>query len=111
MMRATIPALLVAVLFLGPLVTIVPFAEAAVDPSVFGSGVGRFQSLYSGDLDGDGAHEVIFGSYEGRVVQLQFRAGDFFVEWRSPKMADRCWGLRVGDCDDDGRNEIVVGDG
>jgi len=110
-MRATVSSLLVAALLLGPLASIVPSVQAAVDPSVFGSGVGRFQSLYSGDLDGDGAHEVLFGSYEGRVVQLQYRAGDFFVEWQSPKMGDRCWGLRVGDCDDDGRNEIVVGDG
>jgi len=110
-MRATLMTILVTALLLGPLISIVPSVQAAVDPSVFGSGVGRFQSLYSGDLDGDGAHEVLFGSYEGRVVQLQYRAGDFFVEWQSPKMGDRCWGLRVGDCDDDGRNEIVVGDG
>jgi hypothetical protein len=109
--RATVPAVFVTALLLGPCISVMPFVQAAVDPSVFGSGVGRFQSLYSGDLDGDGAHEVLFGSYEGRVVQLQYRAGDFFVEWQSPKMGDRCWGLRVGDCDNDGRNEIVVGDG
>ena len=93
------------------LATIAPTAGAVVDPDLLGSGCGRFQALYAGDIDGDGAHEVLFGNYEGYIIQLQYRAGDLFVEWESPQHGERCWGLAVGDCDDDGETEIVVGDG
>jgi hypothetical protein len=86
-------------------------AMAVVDPDVFRSGCGRFQSLYSGDIDGDGHHEVLFGTYEGYVVQMQFRAGDFTLEWESPMHGERAWGLAVGDVDLDGETEIVIGDG
>ena len=86
-------------------------ASAVVEPEVFRSGCGRFQSLYAGDCDGDGAHEVLFGTYEGYIVQLQYRASDFSLEWESPQHGERAWGLAVGDCDDDGDVEIVVGDG
>jgi len=88
-----------------------PMATATVDPDVLRSGCGRFQSLHVGDVDGDGYTEVLFGTYEGYVVQLQFRAGDLTVEWESPRHSERCWGLAVGDCDDDGDLELVVGDG
>jgi hypothetical protein len=88
-----------------------PVASATVEPEVFRSGCGRFQSLHVGDIDGDGYVEMLFGTYEGVIVQLQHRAGDFTVEWESPVHNERAWGLAVGDCDDDGENEIVVGDG
>jgi outer membrane protein assembly factor BamB len=89
----------------------IPVASATVEPDVFRSGCGRFQSLHVGDVDGDGNTELLFGTYEGVIVQLQHRAGDFTVEWESPDHSERAWGLTVGDCDDDGDNEIVVGDG
>jgi hypothetical protein len=110
--RRVAPGLAVA-LMLAPalLAALAPTAVAEVEPDLLGSGCGRFQSLYAGDVDGDGAHEVLFGNYEGYIVQLQYRAGDFFVEWQSPQHGERCWGLDVGDCDDDGDVEIVVGDG
>jgi hypothetical protein len=104
-------SLAVAVLLLMTLAVLAPAASAVVDPDVFRSGCGRFQSLYSGDIDGDGYTEILFGTYEGYIVQLQYRAGDLSLEWESPQHNERCWGLAVGDCDDDGEMEIVVGDG
>ena len=101
----------VALLVLMTLASLAPATSAVVDPDVFRSGCGRFQSLYSGDIDGDGYTEILFGTYEGYIVQLQYRAGDLFLEWESPRHNERCWGLAVGDCDDDGEIEIVVGDG
>ena len=110
--RHIAPATIVALMLLpAVLAALAPAASAVVEPDLQGSGCGRFQALFAGDIDGDGAHEVLFGNYEGYVIQLQYRAGDFFVEWESPQHAERCWGLAVGDCDDDGENEIVVGDG
>lgn len=100
-----------AVLLLMVVAVMAPAADAAVDPDVFRSGCGRFQSLHSGDIDGDGYTEILFGTYEGYIVQLQLRAGDFTLEWESPQHSERAWGLAVGDCDDDGEDEIVVGDG
>ncbi len=106
------PTSVIALLLLPSLLVVLsPGGAAVVEPEVFRSGCGRFQSLHAGDIDGDGAHEVLFGTYEGYVVQLQYRAGDFFLEWESPRHGERCWGLAIGDCDDDGENEIVVGDG
>ncbi len=104
-------SLSIAIVLLLAMSVLVPASSATVEPSVFGTGCGRFQSLHVGDIDGDGNTELLFGTYEGYIVQLQHRAGDFTVEWESPKHNERAWGLAVGDCDDDGENEIVVGDG
>jgi hypothetical protein len=93
------------------LVLVASMTSAVVEPEVLRSGCGRFQSLHVGDVDGDGNTEVLFGTYEGYTVQLQYRAGDFTVEWESPQHSERAWGLAVGDCDDDGDLEVVVGDG
>jgi hypothetical protein len=112
MVGNTVPWTILALLVVPSiLVLVLPTAGAEVDPAVFRSGCGRFQSLHSGDVDGDGAHEILFGTYEGYVVQLQYRAGDFFMEWESPKHGERTWGLSVGDTDGDGELELVVGDG
>ena len=104
-------SLSIAIVLLVTMSVVVPAVSATVEPKVFGSGCGRFQSLHVGDIDGDGNTELLFGTYEGYIVQLQHRAGDFTVEWESPEHNERAWGLAVGDCDDDGENEIVVGDG
>ena len=101
----------VAVVLLLAMSIVAPLASAVVEPEVFRSGCGRFQSLHVGDIDGDGNTEILFGTYEGVIVQLQHRAGDFTLEWESPEHHERAWGLAVGDCDGDGENEIVVGDG
>jgi hypothetical protein len=100
-----------AIVLLMSIAATAPLASAVVDPDVFRSGCGRFQSLHVGDIDGDGYTEILFGTYEGYVVQLQHRAGDFTLEWESPEHNERTWGLAVGDCDGDGQEEIVVGDG
>ncbi|UCC92365.1 MAG: VCBS repeat-containing protein, partial [Thermoplasmata archaeon] len=108
MTRWAVPFIMMALLTVAVLA---PISSATVEPEVFRSGTGRFQSLHVGDIDGDGNTELLFGTYEGVVVQLQHRAGDFTVEWESPEHNERAWGLAVGDCDDDGETEIVVGDG
>ena len=99
MSRTLSGTLACALLCLMVAATMAPAASGAVDPDVFRSGCGRFQSLHSGDVDGDGYTEILFGTYEGYVVQLQLRAGDFTLEWESPQHSERCWGLVVGDCE------------
>nr|NIP37112.1 hypothetical protein [Thermoplasmata archaeon]NIS14278.1 hypothetical protein [Thermoplasmata archaeon]NIS22104.1 hypothetical protein [Thermoplasmata archaeon]NIT79984.1 hypothetical protein [Thermoplasmata archaeon]NIU51120.1 hypothetical protein [Thermoplasmata archaeon] len=108
MMRTATALALVVLLALS---VTAPLASGVVEPETLRSGCGRFQSLHVGDIDGDGNTEVLFGTYEGYIVQLQHRAGDFTLEWESPQHNERAWGLAVGDCDDDGDLEIVVGDG
>jgi len=88
-----------------------PVVSGEVSPDVLGSGIGRFNSLLCHDLDGDGRDEIIFGSYEGVVVSAEYNGGDYFVDWQSPRFGTRCWGLAVGQFDDDESVELIVGDG
>lgn len=84
---------------------------AEVPPEALNSGIGRFNSIICEDVDGDGREEILFGSYEGYVVSVEFIEGDYFVDWTSPKFGTRTWGLTVGQFDDDSAIEIIVGDG
>lgn len=86
-------------------------ATAEVDPDSLHSGIGRFNSIVCHDVDNDGRDEILFGSYEGYVVSVEFRDGDYFVDWTSPKFGTRTWGLTVGQFDNDTAVEIIVGDG
>ncbi|ODS39782.1 MAG: hypothetical protein A7315_02900 [Candidatus Altiarchaeales archaeon WOR_SM1_79] len=85
--------------------------SADVSPDLFGSGIGRFNSIICEDVDGDGINEILFGSYEGYVVAVEFREGEYFLDWKSPKFGTRCWGLIAGQFDSDPAVEIIIGDG
>ena len=76
-----------------------------------GSGIGRFNSIICEDVDADGREEILFGSYEGKIVSAEYRNGDYFVDWESPEYGSRCWGLTAGQFDDDEAVEIIIGDG
>ena len=86
-------------------------AKAEVDPDSLSSGIGRFNSILCEDIDGDGRDEILFGSYEGYVVSVEYRDGDYSVDWTSPKFGTRTWGITVGQFDNDSSLEVIVGDG
>jgi len=86
-------------------------ARGEVGPQELTSGIGRFQSILCHDIDLDGRDEIVFGSYEGYVVSVEHRSGDYRVDWRSEKYGTRCWGLEIGQFDEDEQPEIVIGDG
>jgi hypothetical protein len=88
-----------------------PFACGTVKPEELGSGVGRFNSIICEDLDQDGRMEIVAGSYEGQVISIEHKAGDYSVVWRSPRYGTRCWGVEAGQFDDDPQLELAIGDG
>jgi len=90
---------------------LVPTASAEVEPDVLRSGIGRFNSILCEDVDDDGREEIIFGSYEGYVVSVEYLKGDYVVDWESGKFGTRTWGLTTGQFDNDPAVEIIVGDG
>jgi hypothetical protein len=85
--------------------------SAEVNPEILGTGPGRFNSILADDIDDDGRHEIVFGNYEGYVSVLEYRSGDFYEEWRSPKIGHRVWGITVADFVGDSTNEIIAGNG
>ena len=86
-------------------------AAAEVPPEALTSGIGRFNSIICEDVDGDSRDEILFGSYEGYVVSVEYQGGDYFVDWTSPQFGERAWGLTSGQFDSDPAVEIIVGDG
>ena len=98
-----------SILFLSFL-TVIP-VNGEVEPDSLTSGIGRFQSIICEDVDSDGREEILFGSYDGYVVSVEYYAGDYSVDWTSPKYGTRVWGLRAGQFDDDENIEIIIGDG
>ncbi len=107
-MRATLIAVSIAFLLLLP---IVPAASGDVGPDALTSGIGRFSSIICADIDSDGKNEILFGSYEGYVTSVEYRSGDYFVDWTSERYGTRVWGLTYGQFDDDPALEIIIGDG
>ena len=85
--------------------------QAEVEPEDLGSGPGRFNSIYAGDIDDDGRAEIVFGNYDGYVTVLEYRRGEFFTEWQSPKTGHRVWGVTVADFYGDSTKEIIIGNG
>lgn len=90
---------------------VLPLASSEVDPDSLTSGIGRFNSILCKDVDSDGRDEILFGSYEGYIVSVEYRDGDYSVDWTSPRFGTRAWGLTAGQFDDDPAVEIIVGDG
>ncbi len=90
---------------------VIQLVTAEVDKDVLGSSPGRFNSIVSYDIDDDGRHEIVFGNYDGYITVLEYRDGDFFEEWQSPKFGHRVWGITVADFLGDSGNEIIAGNG
>lgn len=86
-------------------------ASGEVEPDSLTSGIGRFQSIICEDVDSDGRMEILFGSYDGYVVSVEYYAGAYSVDWTSPRFGTRVWGLRAGQFDEDENIEIIIGDG
>jgi hypothetical protein len=96
------------------IVILLPLLENAggeVAPADLTSGIGRFSSIICEDIDSDGRKEIVFGSYDGYVTSVEFRGGDYRVDWTSKKYGTRVWGLTAGQFDDDPGKELIIGDG
>ena len=81
---------------------------------------GPFHAMDIGDVDSDGTEEIVFASFESGSgyddgYVFIYDATTFQLEWQSPKnmFNGRAWtgihALKIGDVDDDGVREIVVG--
>jgi len=90
---------------------IIGVASGEVDPEILGSGIGRFNSIVADDIDDDGNTEIVFGNYDGYVIVIEYRDGDFHLEWRSSKIGHRVWGITVADLIGDPTKEIIAGNG
>jgi hypothetical protein len=93
------------------LTLLIPPATAEVDDELLGSGPGRFNSIVASDIDDDGRSELVFGNYDGHVTVLEYRDGDYYEEWHSPKIGTRVWGITVADFLGDDTKEIIAGNG
>jgi len=113
-LKIPLPAILALVILLNLILLPLPcisMASADVDPDSLSSGIGRFNSILCEDIDEDGREEIIFGSYEGYVVSVEYKNGEYSVDWTSSKFGTRAWGITVGQFDNDTSPEIIVGDG
>lgn len=99
-----------AVFIFGPLLFTIG-GNSEVPPEDLTSGIGRFSSIICEDVDDDGRMEILFGSYDGYVVSVEYAGGEYFTDWISPKLGTRVWGLIVGQFDSDDTPEIIIGDG
>jgi len=86
-------------------------ASAEVEPDVLGSGIGRFNSITCADVDDDGRDEILFGSYEGHVVSVEYLNGEYNEDRISARFGTRTWGITTGQFDNDSAVEIIIGDG
>lgn len=105
------PAIRLGSAFILVLLAVLPVVNGEVEPEDLTSGIGRFQSIICDDVDNDGRNEILFGSYDGYVVSVEYVSGDYSVDWTSERFGTRVWGLRSGQFDDDEAVEIIVGDG
>jgi len=98
---------------LSPLFMPGPFGSAVgeVDKERLGSGPGMFNCIVADDIDDDNKYEIVVGNYDGYVLVLEYREGDFYEEWRSPKFGHRVWGITVADFLGDSGQEIIAGNG
>ncbi len=65
-------------------------------------------TLEMGDLNGDGAQEIVCGTRDGYVYVFDGRS--HVQEWRSEELGGYVRGVVVDDVDGDGASEIVIGD-
>ena len=90
---------------------LIGLVDAEVSPDDLTSGIGRFSSMICEDIDSDGIKEIVFGSYDGYVTSVEYRGGDYRVDWISKKYGTRVWGVAAGQFDDDEGIELIIGDG
>ena len=101
------------IVFLILIIMILPtqLISGEVPPEDLSSGIGRFSSIICEDVDDDGRNEILFGSYDGYVVSVEYSGGEYFTDWISPRYGTRVWGLISGQFDSDESLEIIIGDG
>jgi WD40 repeat protein len=88
-----------------------PNVSGDIDSDFLGTSPGRFNSIVAMDIDNDDNIEIVMGNYDGYLIIIESRDGDYFEEWRSENLGHRLWGLEVADCDSDGTMEIITGNG